>query len=425
MPNIVVIGGGWAGCAASLAASKMGARVILLEKTDQLLGTGLVGGIMRNNGRFTAAEEAMALGGGELFEIADSVARHVNVEFPGHHHATLYDVSLIEPRVRSVLKERGVEVRFQTRATDVRKEGIQMEAVVADGGLEFPADTFVETTGTAGPQGNCLRYGNGCVMCILRCPAFGPRVSLVAKAGIQEKVGMTTRGTLGSMSGSCKILKESLSSEIRQALDEEGVHISSLPEHLRKGDALLIKACQQYAIQDFAENLVLLDTGHAKMMTSFFPLDRLRTIPGFENARYEDPYAAGRGNSMRYFSMALRDNTLRVRGLRNLFCAGEKSGPYVGHTEAIVTGTLAGHNAARLAVGRDLLRIPSSLAIGLAVEMVGREMDTQEGIRKKYTFSGSVLLEEMIQRRLYSRDIDEIKNRVSEAGLLGVFSETL
>ncbi|MCK4828979.1 FAD-dependent oxidoreductase, partial [bacterium] len=52
--KVIVVGGGWAGCAASLSACKQGAEVVLIERTDMLLGTGLVGGIMRNNGRFTA-----------------------------------------------------------------------------------------------------------------------------------------------------------------------------------------------------------------------------------------------------------------------------------------------------------------------------------------------------------------------------------
>ena len=55
--KVVVVGGGWAGCGAALAAGKQGAEVVLIERTDMLLGTGLVGGIMRNNGRFTAAEK--------------------------------------------------------------------------------------------------------------------------------------------------------------------------------------------------------------------------------------------------------------------------------------------------------------------------------------------------------------------------------
>jgi len=425
LPDVVVVGGGWAGCAASLAARKMGARVALLEKTDQLLGTGLVGGIMRNNGRFTAAEELRCLGAPELVDLTDSIARHRDITFPGHNHATLYDVSLVEPRVRALLRGSGVEVFLETRAVDVRRSGGHLEAVVAEGGREFPADVFVETTGSAGPQGNCLRYGHGCVMCILRCPAFGPRVSLAGKAGVPERVGITSRGTLGSMSGSCKILKDSLSLEVRQVLDEHGVWMSALPQHLRAEEKLLIKACQQYALPEFSDNLVLLDTGHAKMMTSYFPLDLLRSVPGLENARYEDPYAAGRGNSMRYFSMAPRDNTLRVRGLANLFCGGEKCGPYVGHTEAIATGTLAGHNAARLAYSQELLKIPQTLAVGLAIWMVGREMETEEGIRKKYTFSGSFLFEAMKERGLYCTDPSEIERRVRDSGVYGVFSEPL
>ncbi len=41
-----------------------------------------------------------------------------------------------------------------------------------------------------------------------------------------------------------------------------------------------MKVCQQYALKEFAENVVLLDTGYAKLMTSYYPLDKLRRIPG-------------------------------------------------------------------------------------------------------------------------------------------------
>ena len=60
--RVVVTGGGWSGIAAALSACKAGADVILIEKTDLLLGLGNVGGIMRNNGRFVGAEENIALG---------------------------------------------------------------------------------------------------------------------------------------------------------------------------------------------------------------------------------------------------------------------------------------------------------------------------------------------------------------------------
>ena len=38
MPKVVVIGGGWAGCAASISAKKAGCEVVLLERTDLLIG---------------------------------------------------------------------------------------------------------------------------------------------------------------------------------------------------------------------------------------------------------------------------------------------------------------------------------------------------------------------------------------------------
>lgn len=76
MSEIIITGGGWSGCAAAVQAAKMGHRVTLLERTDMLLGTGLVGGIMRNNGRYTATEEMIAMGGGEIFEVISQNLRH-------------------------------------------------------------------------------------------------------------------------------------------------------------------------------------------------------------------------------------------------------------------------------------------------------------------------------------------------------------
>ena len=71
----------------------------------------------------------------------------------------------------------------------------------------------------------------------------------------------------------------------------------------------------------------MLDTGQAKMMTSFMPLEDLRRVPGFENARYEDPYAGSLGNSIRYLDVTRRDDTMKVEcEVDNLYCGGEKAG---------------------------------------------------------------------------------------------------
>ncbi|MDT8902008.1 FAD-dependent oxidoreductase [Anaeroselena agilis] len=429
--KVVVVGGGWAGSAAALAARKAGCEVELFERADMLLGTGLVGGIMRNNGRFTATEEMLAMGGGDLFTVADENARHKNIEFPGHKHATLYDVALIEPAVRKALEKAGVKLHMHCRIKDIEKDGNRITKVVGEGHHGEPdvtatGDVFVDAAGTAGPQGNCMKYGNGCAMCVYRCPTFGPRFSIAAKAGVPEIMGQKADGTLGAMSGSCKLHKESLSHKITEELNRTGVVVVPIPDHLRKSmESLGQKACQQYALKEFAENVILLDTGHAKLMSAYYPLDILRQIPGFESARFEDPYSGGIGNSMRYLGMLPRDDTLKVEGLDNVFCGGEKAGLLVGHTEAIITGTLAGHNAARAAFGQEPVKLSESLACGDAIAHVRASMQTKEGLAKKYTFSGSVYFERMKEKNLYTTDVAAIQKRVADAGMTEFFAKAL
>jgi hypothetical protein len=425
MAKVVVIGGGWAGCAAALSAKKAGAEVVLLEKTDCLLGTGLVGGIMRNNGRFTAAEEMIAMGGGDLFKLTDENSRHVSMEFPGHKHANLYDVALMEPMVARHLVEKGVEVWTVSRAQKVKMTDRKIEAVELETGQLIEGDVFVDATGTLGPQGNCRKYGNGCAMCILRCPSFGGRVSIAGLAGVKETRGRRPDGGYGAMSGSCKLNKDSLDSGLVAEMERTGVVVIPVPKELaeQKDELLGIKSCQQYALKEYAENVVLLDTGHAKLMSPFYPLADLRSIPGLENARYEDPYAGGKGNSIRYLAMSPRDNFLKVEGVDNLFCGGEKAGLLVGHTEAITTGTLAGNNAVRYVVGKPLLELPISLAVGDAIAYVREQMQTEEGLMQKYTFSGSVYFERMNELGLYATDVNAIRERVKEAGLSNVFAQ--
>lgn len=424
MKKVVVVGGGWSGCAAAISARKAGAEVTVLERTDMLLGTGLVGGIMRNNGRYTATEELIAMGGGDLFEICDRSARHTNIEFPGHKHANLYDIAKTHGEVLKHLINLGIKVLFKVRITKLDLAHDKIYSVQDADGNIFEGDVFIDATGTAGPMNNCTKYGNGCAMCILRCPSFGGRVSITGLANIKESMGTKADGSIGAMSGSCKLYKESLSEEIQNELNEKGVAVIPLPKELIE-DHLDVKACQQYALPEFKDNIVLLDTGHAKLMTPYYDLETLRKIPGFENARYEDPYAGGKGNSMRYFAMAPRDNRLKVEGVENLFCCGEKAGLLVGHTEAIVTGTLAGHNSVRHALGMELLQIPDCLAVGDAIAYVKERMATPAGMSKKYTFSGSVYFERMKERGIYITDTAEINKRVQECGIKNIFANKL
>ncbi len=425
MAKIIIIGGGWAGVSAAAAARQNGADVTIVEKTDLLLGTGNVGGIFRNNGRFTAAEEFIALGGDGLFAVLDGCALHRDIAFPGHIHASLYAVNLIEAHVRRYLLSLGVKLKMEHGVSSADCRNGRLSAVGLNSGERVGGDVFVETTGSSGPMGNCLRYGNGCVMCIQRCPAYGPRFSVSMHCGVPDLHGERAEDTPGVFSGSCKLARASLSHELRQQLDRDGVAILKLPPEEVNYEKLKSKACKQYALKEFSENVILLDTGDAKLMTSYYPLEKLRRVHGLENARFIDPYAGGKGNSIRYLSIAPRSNAMQVDGLENLFCGGEKSGPFIGHTEAIVTGALAGHNAVRHALGLPLLELPETLAVGDIISFANRNFKDRGDKQSRFTFSGGVFFERMKERGLYSTSVGEIHDRVAAAGLSGVFGRSL
>jgi len=425
MIKVIIVGGGWAGVSAAITAKKAGADVHLYEKTDLLLGLGNVGGIMRNNGRWTASEELKFLGAGDLIDIIDKTARHRDIEFPGHKHATLYDVNIIESYVKDYLLELGVNIYMESRITDVEYENGTLKGVYLSDDSYISGDVFIETTGTTGPMGNCLRYGNGCSMCILRCPSFGPRLSISERCGVADIQGERGDDILGAFSGSCKLAKESLSKEVVDQLNETGCVILELPKEDVNYDKLSSKVCQQYALKEFAENMILLDTGHAKLMTTYYPLEKLRKIKGLERAKYVDPYAGSKGNSIRYLSVAPRSNDLKVNGVDNLFCAGEKAGLFVGHTEAIVTGSLAGHNAVRLKMGIPLLILPSTISIGDIISFANEKANTREGRRDRYTFAGSQYFTRMKELGLYTLDKEVIKNRIEKLNLTDVFNQKL
>jgi len=148
-------------------------------------------------------------------------------------------------------------------------------------------------------------------------------------------------------------------------------------------------------------------------MTSYYPLDKLRKIPGLENAKFIDPYSGGKGNSIRYLSVAPVSDDLKVNNVENLFCAGEKSGLFVGHTEAICTGSLAGHNAVRCAV------------IGDIINYANYKIRTKEGRKNRYTFAGSEYFERMKKTGLYTINTTDIKNKISALGLSNIFNKSL
>ena len=107
-------------------------------------------------------------------------------------------------------------------------------------------------------------------------------------------------------------------------------------------------------------------------MTTYYPLEKLRKIPGLEHAKYVDPYAGSKGNSMRYLSVAPRTND-----------------------------------------------------IGDIISYENEQSKTRDGRKVRYTFAGAGYFKRMQELGLYTLNIKEIKNKVTKLNLDNIFNTKL
>jgi hypothetical protein len=423
--KVVVVGGGFSGCAAAIAAAKVGGQVLLLERTDMLTGAGIRAGRMNMNGKMVAAEEAKALGAGELFETLESIMLHRG-NIVDERHGYVYNAAIVEPTVRKALEAAGVELRMESRAIDVEKEDGLLLAVKLDGGERVTGDVFIDSTGGGGGLDICTRYGQGCMMCVYyRCPVFGNRVSIATKAGAPELMRRRPDGTPGNVGAAVCIYKETLKPELRARLEKEGVVSIRLPEELidysKQQKIAAVRSRQQM------EYVNMVDIGIVAKCVAlgYMSLAKLRRIPGLEMAMIEDPLGGGKFNNITKISMTPREESLKVRGFRNLLVAGDKAGPGTGIAEAIITGIVAGNNAARIAANREPLSLPSSTAIGDFIAFTGKMMDTEGGLAQGYAMVHGAYFERMKALGLYIPEPEKIHQRIKELGLSGILAQRI
>jgi len=426
--RVIVVGGGFSGAAAALQAAKEGAEVILFERTDMLLGCGLRAGMMNQNARLTACLEAKAMGADEIFLTLESLKIKENVYIPGTENGYSYDVARSEPLIRRLLLSYNIKIKLESRIIDIVKEGKdRIKAVKDEGGKVYEADAFVDATGTFGTIEECSTYGPGCVMCILRCPTYGDRVSITTLARAKEvRRESVIDGKLyvGGRVASVCFYKDTLSEDIKRKLEEDGEAIVPLPQQLINYKILKIKASTAFDKKELAENIFLINIGPvAKAFhLTYFPLERIRQIPGFEYAMIEhaqNPVKFGEAGFVRFLSMAKRDNYMRVEGYSNLFCAGEKSGPLHGVCDVTVTGILAGYNAAMCAFDKELLVLPKESIIGDFIAYIQKRMN--EPITKSYSLGGGEYFERARELGLYLKNELEVREKVKRLGLLARF----
>jgi hypothetical protein len=428
MARIVVAGAGFAGCAAAAAARRAGAHVTLLEKLEVLGGWGLWAGRVDVK-YFTVREEFRAMGDDFIFKVLDECNRHKEVFFPFPRPGAtkdLYDTTKLDPSLRRYLTHLGVEIRLQARVKDVVAHKSRITAVLLDDGSIIEGDSFVDATGGAGGIGNCTKYGNGCVVCFMRCPAFGNRVSLAGKAGIKEEKGKRRDGSIGPMTAAYSLLKESLDDELMANLERDGVAVIPIPKDYISYDRTESITASGNIDADFAENVCLCDIGAGakRIAGGYTPLEELRQIPGFSRAIYAEPLAGTLGNGVRYMAVTPRDNALAVPGVDNLLVAGEKLGiNSIG--ECISTGIIAGHNAVRKVVNLEPLVMPVSMMLGDFVEYVNDRWNTEDGLRSRIHIFANPYFSHAEEAGLYTEERKTVRSRVKNANLIDVLIQEL
>ncbi len=122
----------------------------------------------------------------------------------------------------------------------------------------------------------------------------------------------------------------------------------------------------------------------------------LRLIPGLENAEF---LQFGQIHRNTYIcSPRVLEPTMQMRNRANVFFAGQITG-VEGYVESVAMGWLAGVNAARLALGEDLMEAPSRSAIGALARYVS-QAETKNFQPVNITFALLPSLDETVTRRI-------------------------